>query len=114
LTLNAARILLVHAMIEHDLTTLKRLLETLALINDRGTRQDAAEFAFAVKDCRLELVRLLGGTLTERQLHCLRQLQYRLEMIAEGQGDSWDAVRDRARQTLDACGWSGGERTNVT
>jgi hypothetical protein len=64
------------------------------------------ELAFAVKDWRLELLRLHGSAITDQQLHCMQQLQYRLEMLAEKQGVYWDAVRDHAKQALGAFGWS--------
>ena len=94
--------------IAHNLETLRALLVQLARWDvevHRNPEKEAAALAYSFRDCRLELIRLGDTQLSEDQLHRLKQLDYRLQMVVDGHAVS-DSISLEAKRTLDSFGWS--------
>lgn len=88
--------------------TLRELLETLAeleFVDGELSAEEARQLAASFRACRLEYMRQGRNPLTTSQSHRLQQLDYRLQIVAEGQGSA-AAIRTEALQTLNALNWS--------
>jgi hypothetical protein len=92
----------------HTLQTLRSLLEGMAGLELAGpnqfSHQDAATLAETFRDCRLEVLQNEPCAFSEAKLHRLQQMDYRLQMVASGQGSA-DGIHSEARRTLEAFGW---------
>ncbi|HEX4412254.1 MAG TPA: hypothetical protein VH107_01410 [Lacipirellulaceae bacterium] len=86
----------------HDL---RSLLESLATEVDEFTPAKAAESELTIRDCRLELLRRAQCQLSDVQLHRLKQLEYRLQMVVTGHGES-SGIAPEAKRALNSFGWS--------
>ena len=86
----------------HNLDTLRALLESLSR---EEYPQDVAVAAEAFRDCRLEIIRLGQVQLSDDQLHRLRQMDYRLQMVVSGHGVP-SSIANEAKRTLAAFGWA--------
>ena len=86
----------------HDAATLRELLEQL-VTSVPTTRQETIDLWESFKDCRLELIRQ-GMPMSDDQSHRLRQMAYRVEMVATGQAVP-DSIPSEARLALRAFGW---------
>lgn len=88
--------------------TLRELLETLAeleYVDGELSADEARRLAATFRTCRLQYVKQARNPLTTTQFHRLQQLDYRLQIVAEGQGSA-DEIRSEALQTLEAFNWS--------
>jgi hypothetical protein len=93
---------------DHNRSTLRAVLDDLSQIQiqRQDLSQDEASALFmSFRDCRLEFVRREPCELSDEQLHRLRQLEYRLEMVATGHGRA-EGIAPEARRALEAFGWS--------
>jgi hypothetical protein len=92
---------------DHDASTLRNLLEELAQLPVRLhlSKQSAAKLSESFRDCRLELIRRKPFPLSEAQAHRLEQMDYRLQMVANGHAMA-ESIPAEARQALDVIGWS--------
>lgn len=89
-------------------TSLRELLETLAeleFLDGELSADEARQLAAAFRACRLDYMRRARNQLSTEQSHRLQQLDYRLQIVAEGQGSA-EAIRTEADRTLQAFGWS--------
>ena len=57
------------------------------------------------RDVRLELMRFGDVQFTDNQLHCLQQLDYRLQMVATRHAVP-SSIADEAKRVLAAFGWT--------
>ena len=88
--------------------SLRELLETLAeldYLDGELSTPEARQLAASFRECRLEFMRRTRIELTKERLHRLQQLDYRLQIVAEGQGSA-ETIRSEAIETLKAFGWS--------
>jgi len=90
----------------HDAATLRALLEQL-VTSVPATRQEAFDLWESFQDCRLELIRS-GMPMTDDQSHRLRQMAYRVEMVATNHAVP-DGIPSEARLALQAFGWKAPE-----
>jgi hypothetical protein len=88
----------------HDANTLRTILNKLALV-DRVSSDEARVLAYEFRDCRLELLRCDAIALTDEQRHRLQQMDYRLQMVVEGQGAA-EGIASEARCAMRLCGWT--------
>jgi hypothetical protein len=90
-----------------NLLTLEGLLKSLVALKNRPiaiTQAEVSEFAETFRDCRLEILRLGQVSLSNEQLHRLQQVDYRLQMIADGHAVVGSVVLE-AKRCLAAFGW---------
>jgi hypothetical protein len=83
-------------------------LETLAELeyaDGELAPDEARQLAAAFRTCRLQYIKQARNPLTTTQSHRLQQLDYRLQIVAEGQGSA-ATLRNEAIETLDAFNWS--------
>jgi hypothetical protein len=88
--------------------TLRELLETLAeleYVEGELSADEARQLAATFRTCRLQYMKQARNPLTTTQSHRLQQLDYRLQIVAEGQGSA-ATIRNEAIETLDAFNWS--------
>jgi len=88
--------------------SLRELLETLAeleFFDGELSVPEARQLAAAFRECRLEYLRRARNPLSSQQSHRLQQLDYRLQIVAEGQGSA-EAIREEAVESLKVFGWS--------
>lgn len=88
--------------------SLRELVETLAeleFVDGELSPPAARQLAAAFRTCRLDYIRRARNPLSSQQSHRLQQLDYRLQLVAEGQGSA-EAIRGEAMQTLEAFHWS--------
>jgi hypothetical protein len=88
--------------------TLRELLETLAeleYVEGELSAVEARQLAATFRTSRLQYIKQARNPLTTTQSHRLQQLDYRLQIVAEGQGSA-AAIRNEAIETLDAFNWS--------
>ena len=83
---------------------LRTLLESLATQANEYTPAMAAGAEVIIRDCRLELIRGTQCQFSDAQLHRLKQLESRLQMVVSGHGGADDRAQSKA--PLDAFGWS--------
>ena len=84
----------------HDAATLRTILEEIAKFPEASQRS-AEELHGLLRDCRLEIIRLGSVRLSENQSHQLRQLEYRLEMVAYMKSLP-DSVGPEAKRAIEA------------
>jgi hypothetical protein len=87
--------------------SLRELLETLAEVefaDGELSSPEAQQMAASFRACRLEYMHRLVNPLTSQQSHLLQQLDYRLQIAAEGPGAA-AAIRADAIASLEAFGW---------
>jgi hypothetical protein len=87
---------------DHDASTLRDLLVRL-VASPPATQQEAIALWESFKDCRLELIRT-GMPMSADQSHRLRQMAYRVEMVATRHAVP-ESIPGEARLTLRAFGW---------
>ncbi len=88
--------------------SLREFLETLAeleFVDGELSSPEARQLAASFRACRLEYMRRGRNPLSAEQSRRLQQLEYRLNIVAEGEGSA-AAIRDEAIQSLTAFGWS--------
>ena len=88
--------------------SLRELLETLAELefsDGELSQLEAQQLASSFRGCRLEYMRRARNPLSTQQSQRLQQLEYRLQIVAEGEGSA-EAIRSEAIQSLKAFGWS--------
>jgi hypothetical protein len=96
------------AIVSQSQKTLRELLETLCEVefaDGELSRPEAQQLAASFRACRLEYMRRGRNPLSTDQSRRLQQLEYRLNIVAEGEGSA-AAIRDEAIQSLQAFGWS--------
>lgn len=88
--------------------SLRELLETLAELeysDGELSQPEARQLATAFRAARLDFIKRTRIELTKERLQRLQQLDYRLQIVAEGEGSA-ELVRSEAIETLMALGWS--------
>jgi uncharacterized Zn finger protein len=88
--------------------SLRELLETLAeleFVDGELSPPEARQLAASFRSCRLEYMRRARNPLSSGQSHRLQQLDYRLQLVADGEGSA-ESIRSEAIETLLAFGWS--------
>jgi len=87
--------------------TLHDLLETLGeleFVDGELSADEARQLAATFRTRRLQYVKQARNPLSSQQSQRLQQLDYRLQIVAEGQGAA-EAIRSEALQTLEAFNW---------
>jgi hypothetical protein len=88
--------------------SLRELLDTLAELEyseGEFSRSEARQLATTFRASQLEYMRRARNPLSPQQSRQLQQLEYRLQIVAEGEGSA-AAIRSEAIQSLKAFGWS--------
>lgn len=89
----------------HSRDTLRKLLESVArLESDSISQSQAAELAFAFRDCRLELSRLVPEEFSLEEWCMVAKMEGRLELVANGDALP-ESIVPAAKRTLDYFGW---------